>query len=270
MVAGTAALLLVTVGSVVAMWFLRNAWLDASMARTREEAQRKQANTQRDRVQEAVPSLQMQNARLAFDRALDLFGKEKFDEGMLWLGHALRDLRDAPPGADDLRHVIRANLGSGQARLHPARERFDHPGRVWAAAFSPDGKTILTGSTDNTARLWNADTGEPIGEPLRHPGGVRAVAFRPDGQVIVTGTGGEGAVRLWNVATGQPIGPPFEHEQHVNAVAFSPDGKKILVGYYSQMARLLGRRHRPADRATAHGIKARSMPWPSAPMARRL
>jgi eukaryotic-like serine/threonine-protein kinase len=113
---------------------------------------------------------------------------------MLWLGHALLDIRDAPPGAEDLRNAIRANLGSGQARVHPTTERFDHPGRVWAAVFSPDGKTIVTGSTDNTARLWNADTGRPIGEPLKHQGGVTAVAFRPDGKVVVTG-GGDGLAR---------------------------------------------------------------------------
>ena len=113
---------------------------------------------------------------------------------MLWLGHALRDVRDVPTDAEDLRHVIRANLGSGQARLHPAKERFDHPGRVWAAAFSPDGKTILTGGADNTARLWNADTGQPIGEPLRHPAAVTCRGLPPDGQVIVTGIGSKRGV----------------------------------------------------------------------------
>jgi WD40 repeat protein/serine/threonine protein kinase len=238
MVAGTMTLLMVTVVSVAAMLFLRNAWLDASMANTREETQRERANTQRDLAQKERDLARMRAAHSALDLARNLFEKEKFDEGMLWLGHALRDVRDVPSGADDLRHVIWANLGSGQARLHPARERFDLPGRVWAAAFSPDGKTILTGSDDNMARLWNADTGQPIGPPLAHQGVVRAVAFRPDGKVIVTGIVTSEGVRLWNVATGQPIGLPFEDRKGATAVAFSPDGKKLLVGSYSQTARL--------------------------------
>ena len=36
-----------------------------------------------------------------------------------------------------------------------------------SAAFSPDGKRIVTASADKTARLWDADTGKPIGEPLK-------------------------------------------------------------------------------------------------------
>ena len=36
-------------------------------------------------------------------------------------------------------------------------------------AFSPDGKTILTGSLDGTVRLWDADPGKPVGQVLEIP-----------------------------------------------------------------------------------------------------
>ena len=57
-------------------------------------------------------------------------------------------------------------------------------------AFSPDGKTVLTGSWDGTARLWDAATAQPLGPPMRHQGEVLAVAFSPDGKTVLTGSVG--------------------------------------------------------------------------------
>ncbi len=56
-------------------------------------------------------------------------------------------------------------------------------------AFSPDGKTVVTGSrAEDGARLWDAATGMPIGPPLRHPIGVIAAAISPDGKSLLTGS----------------------------------------------------------------------------------
>jgi WD40 repeat protein len=68
-----------------------------------------------------------------------------------------------------------------------------------AVAFSPDGKTLLTGSSDNTVRLWDAATRKPLGTPLKHQSIVHAVAFSPDGKTLLTG-GGDQPVRLWDVS----------------------------------------------------------------------
>ena len=104
-------------------------------------------------------------------------------------------------------------------------------------AFSPDGKTVITGSGDKTARLWDAATGRPRGAPLTHPGSVKAVAFSPDGKTVVTGSR-DNTARLWDAATGRPIGPPLTHQGEVRAVAFSPDGKTVVTGSLDQTARL--------------------------------
>src|SRR6516165_6586307 len=99
---------------------------------------------------------------------------------------------------------------------------------VYAVAFSPNGKTILTGSADRTARLWDVATGRPLGPPLEHQSPVCAVAFSPDGKTI----------RLWEVGSGRPVGAPLSHPSFLMAVAFSPDGKTILAGGYEMGARL--------------------------------
>ena len=63
-------------------------------------------------------------------------------------------------------------------------------------AFSPDGRSALTGSADKTARLWDAATGLPRGPALRHDGAVLAVAFSPDGRSALTGSD-DNTARLW-------------------------------------------------------------------------
>ncbi len=74
-----------------------------------------------------------------------------------------------------------------------------HRSAVFAVAFSPDGKTVITGSQDKTARLWDAATGQPRGQPLTHQGSVTAVAFSPDGKTVITGSL-DNTARLWHVA----------------------------------------------------------------------
>ena len=78
-----------------------------------------------------------------------------------------------------------------------------------SAAFSPDGKRIVTASSDKTARLWDAETGKQIGEPLKgHTASVSSAAFSPDGKRIVTASEDKTA-RLWDAATGKQIGEPL-------------------------------------------------------------
>jgi WD40 repeat protein len=100
---------------------------------------------------------------------------------------------------------------------------------VRAVAFSPDGKTILTGSDDGSARLWDAAINQTIGQALLHQGPVVAVAFSPDGKTLLT-VSSDSTVRLWDANPGQPSGLILENDRLGAHAAFSPDGKSILSG----------------------------------------
>jgi WD40 repeat protein len=110
-------------------------------------------------------------------------------------------------------------------------------------AFSPDGRRIVSGSEDRTARVWDAEAGMEIpGLRLEHGSGVGGVAFSPDGGRIVTGSleresDGLGEATLWDAGTGERL-RSLSIPGAVRSVAFSPDGKLIALACGDQTARV--------------------------------
>jgi len=107
-------------------------------------------------------------------------------------------------------------------------------------AFSPDGTRLASGSDDDgTVRLWDARTGEALGEPWRgHENLVSSVAFSPDGTRLASGSY-DGTVRLWDARTGKALGEPWRgHERGVSSVTFSPDGTRLASGSNDGTVRL--------------------------------
>jgi WD40 repeat protein/serine/threonine protein kinase len=102
----------------------------------------------------------------------------------------------------------------------------EHPYGVHSAAFSPDGRFILTGSGDNKLRLWDVATGQCL-RTFEGPG--HSVAFSPDGRFVLSGDwGGKTKLQLSDVATGQCL--RTAQTDKVESVAFSPGGRFALTG----------------------------------------
>jgi WD40 repeat protein len=97
---------------------------------------------------------------------------------------------------------------------------------VSSVCFSPDGKTILIGSYDNTAKLYDR-SGNLIKVYQGHLGRVYSVSFSSDGKQIITGSA-DGTVRLWSL-DGQALNVYSEHEDQYTLATFSPDCKKIAT-----------------------------------------
>jgi WD40 repeat protein len=130
-----------------------------------------------------------------------------------------------------------ANLAESLDHLYNRQLFSGHTGSIYSVAFSPDGKYILTGSQDGTARLWDVQKGEEVRRFIVHKGGVSAVAFSPDGKLVVTG-GNDGTVRLWDDKSGDEIKEFTGHANGVSAVAFSHNGKYLLTAGGDNTARL--------------------------------
>jgi serine/threonine protein kinase len=104
-----------------------------------------------------------------------------------------------------------------------------HSNEVNSLAISPDGKTLASGSFDNTIKLWNLATGEQIRTLTGHSKSLESVVISPDGKTLASSSR-DNTIKLWNLATGEQIRTLIGHSNEVLSVAISPDGKTLASG----------------------------------------
>ncbi|MBD0674523.1 hypothetical protein BU198_28405 [Streptomyces sp. CBMA156] len=111
-------------------------------------------------------------------------------------------------------------------------------GGVDSVAFSPDGKTLVTGSSGSTVRLWNVATGKAVGGLSGPPGDLAATsaAFSPDKHTVAT-VSKQGALRLWD-PTADTIETLTADAGTTSSVVFSPDGSTLATGGHNGRAQL--------------------------------
>jgi WD40 repeat protein len=112
-----------------------------------------------------------------------------------------------------------------------------HSAAVKSAAFSGDGKRVVTASKDNTARIWDAESGDKITVLKGHANWVLSAEYSGDGKRVVTASRDKTA-RIWDAENGREIAVLKGHNDTVNGAAFSGDGKRVVTASYDETARI--------------------------------
>jgi WD40 repeat protein len=117
------------------------------------------------------------------------------------------------------------DVASGRPLVPPLR----HRAWICAAAISPCGRVLLTGSGDRTVRLWDADTGAARGAALEHPIAVNACVFSPHGKFIFTAAR-DRTIRQWDASTGRLMRQfPLALSNSIYTLDISANGRWLLT-----------------------------------------
>jgi WD40 repeat protein len=181
-------------------------------------------------------------------QALRLSIPALFHGGMQLSGQLLGRLKGT--GGAEIRALLAgAERGPGQVWLRPRFASLalpggllrqilvGHSGPVDAVALTADGSRALSGSSDNTLRLWDLAAGKTLLTFEGHTKRVGAVAVLADGRRALSGSW-DNTLRLWDLTTGETLSILEGHIEPVVAVAVLPDGHRALSGSWDNTLRL--------------------------------
>lgn len=112
-----------------------------------------------------------------------------------------------------------------------------HSSWIMAVAISADNQTLVSGSMDDTIRVWNLQTGELLQTLVGHTKVINCLAISPDGQTLVSGSD-DHSIRFWNLPTGKSLRILREHTRDVTSVSVSSNGEILASGSEDRTVRL--------------------------------
>jgi WD40 repeat protein len=121
---------------------------------------------------------------------------------------------------------------------HFVGRQLSHGDIMRTAGFSADGGRVVTSSRDGSARVWNANTGEPQTPPLRHGEAIVASAFTGDGRRVITASR-DGLLTTWDLQSLQQVARvPLRGVALIGDAAFSADAARVATTNYSDTLRV--------------------------------
>ena len=112
-----------------------------------------------------------------------------------------------------------------------------HSQQVFSVAITPDGQKVISGSWDDTIKLWRLSTGQEIRTLTGHTNDIRTVVISPDGQIIASASD-DCTIKLWQLSTGQDHLTLTGHSGWVYSLAISPDGQMLVSGSASRAIKI--------------------------------
>jgi WD40 repeat protein len=130
-----------------------------------------------------------------------------------------------------------------------------HTRHIEDASFDPGGDRVISASWDETAKVWERESGRVLFDLVGHRTAVWCAAFSNDGAWAATGAG-DGSVKLWELSTGQELRSFRAHAGPIRSIAFSRDDQALVTGSQDGTVRIWQvARERPSDQQIAEAIE---------------
>ena len=109
------------------------------------------------------------------------------------------------------------------------RTLIGHSSYIESVSFRSDGKTLASGSRDNTIKLWDVESGTLLRTLTGHSHWVYSISFSQDGRTLASGSGDK-KIKIWDVESGTELKTLIGHSSDIEAMTFSPNGRTLASG----------------------------------------